>query len=81
MRQLHIGIAEYAGSLHLFAPPSASISNLEATMSVLSFLRTSLLDLAERKLGLFFWLTGTNSLRNFADLVSGSALPLCRALV
>jgi chorismate-pyruvate lyase len=54
MRQAHIGNAEFAGIPALFAQSCASISTLEATMSLLSFLRTSLLDLAERKLGLFF---------------------------
>jgi hypothetical protein len=54
MQKTHIGNAEIAGSPPLFAPPSASICSHEATMSLLSFLHTSLLDLAERKLGLFF---------------------------
>jgi hypothetical protein len=53
MQQLHIGNAEFAGIAPLFAATSVSICTLEATMSVLSFLHTSLLDLAERKLGLF----------------------------
>jgi len=54
MQQVHIGIAEFAGTLPLFAARLRPICSLEAAMSVLSPLRTSLLDLAERKLGLFF---------------------------
>jgi hypothetical protein len=54
MQQLHSGNDEFAGTPPLFAPPCEVICILEVTMSVLSFLRTSLLDLAERKLGLFF---------------------------
>jgi hypothetical protein len=53
MQRSHIGIDEFAGSPVLFAQSSGPIWTIEATMSVLSFLRTSLLDLAERKLGLF----------------------------
>jgi hypothetical protein len=48
MQQVHIGNAEFAGNLHLFASPARPICILEAAVSVLSPLRTSLLDLAER---------------------------------
>lgn len=55
MQQVHIGIAGFAGSLPLFAAPSASICILEAAMSVLSSLRTSLLDLAGHHARPFFY--------------------------
>jgi hypothetical protein len=54
MQQVHSGNDEFAGTLPLFAPSGTAICSLEAMMSLLLSLRTSLLDLAERKLGLFF---------------------------
>ena len=54
MQHAHGGNANFAGIPDLFAQSCIAISNLEATMSLLLLLRTSLLDLAERKLGLFF---------------------------
>jgi len=54
MQQAHIGNAVFAGMPPLFAPPTASISCCEETNGLPSAFHTSLLDLAERKLGLFF---------------------------
>jgi hypothetical protein len=53
MQHAHSGNAKQAGIPYLFAQSSGTTSLHEAAMSVLSLLRTSLLDLAERKLGLF----------------------------
>ena len=53
MQQVHSGLAEFAGTLPLFTAPRPSISREEVAMSVLSPLRTSLLDLAGLLPGLF----------------------------
>ena len=54
MQHLHSGNAQTSGIPDLFAQAGGTIWNLEAAMSVLSPLRTSLLDLAELDARPFF---------------------------
>jgi hypothetical protein len=70
MQHVHIRNAEFAGKPGLFAQSRDTICIHEATMSLLSFLRTSLLDLAERKLGLFFRQDSSRSRRRVRKAAS-----------